>query len=730
MANNIKSNASAVACPPVPSRRFRFLPRLLLAVATPVLVLGGAEWGLRWAGYGVDPGFVREAREDGRPVWRDNPDIGLLWFEPGLARSPVPFTVGEKAANGLRIAVLGESAAMGDPHPAFSLSVFLETILRTRYPDRTVEVINAAMTAIDSSIIVDIARGLAPLQLDLVVVYLGNNEVVGPFGPASAQVSAARLDTTFTRLALRVRSSRLGQALRHLTTRMHGESPRHWAGLETFTARELPPGSPLLPVIHRRFDDNLGAIADAVQASGAEPVFCTMASRINWPPFSGERSGEAVAAETLEADGQWSGAYYLYQQLAEAHPESAEWSYRIGRTRMAMGDVEGGLAAYARSRDLDRLRFRVDSAMNRAVKARADDRTAVLDLERVFTSVWNQPQRYFWDHVHLTPEGNYLAAAAIARDLEPLLGLRGFAPASEVPTFDALVRDLVYTEWDQLGLLRTMHARLLRAPFDTLSYHNDIIGDLTRTITALQRRIDLAQKQEVRDALAGAAAKRPGDYYTQWRLGQIHEEMGQFPEAARVYEAMLRRWPQSRGVKGSYGRCLVRLGRVADGIRFLESAEFPGASGAAVARAEAASIVAEFERYDEALALIDDALRLDSAHAKAWYNRAVIHGRRGAVEEAERDFLKALEFEPGLPEACNNLGAIALKREQHEEAERWFREALKSQPLQISALRNLSVVTMLKGDWKTSLEISNRLKIIDPDFKDVSATRKVTGAGG
>ena len=44
------------------------------------------------------------------------------------------------------------------------------------------EVIQAAMTAINSYVLLPIARNCAALQPDLFIVYAGNNEVVGPFG--------------------------------------------------------------------------------------------------------------------------------------------------------------------------------------------------------------------------------------------------------------------------------------------------------------------------------------------------------------------------------------------------------------------------------------------------------------------------------------------------------------------------------------------------------------------
>src|SRR5436305_11939586 len=83
-----------------------------------------------------------------------------------------------------RVFVLGESAARGHPDPSNSFSRVLEVMLRDRYPDKHFEVVNAAMIAINSHIVLPIARQCLEHSPDLLVVHLGNNEVVGPFGAA------------------------------------------------------------------------------------------------------------------------------------------------------------------------------------------------------------------------------------------------------------------------------------------------------------------------------------------------------------------------------------------------------------------------------------------------------------------------------------------------------------------------------------------------------------------
>jgi hypothetical protein len=58
-------------------------------------------------------------------------------------------------------------------------------LLRERFPGQRFEVVNVAVTAINSHVILPIARECAQHQGDLWIVYMGNNEMVGPFGAAT-----------------------------------------------------------------------------------------------------------------------------------------------------------------------------------------------------------------------------------------------------------------------------------------------------------------------------------------------------------------------------------------------------------------------------------------------------------------------------------------------------------------------------------------------------------------
>src|ERR1019366_3102445 len=78
------------------------------------------------------------------------------------ARWPGPVMMdAKKPANTYRIFILGESAARGELEPPYAASRYLETLLDKRFPNTHFEVVNLGITAINSHVILPIARDCA-----------------------------------------------------------------------------------------------------------------------------------------------------------------------------------------------------------------------------------------------------------------------------------------------------------------------------------------------------------------------------------------------------------------------------------------------------------------------------------------------------------------------------------------------------------------------------------------
>src|ERR1700693_1066999 len=235
--------------------------RIATSVLIPVLLLCIAEGALRLFGIGFPTDLTVPCTLQGRAASCYNLFFPAPFFPPGMIKTPQAYAIpAEKPRGPFRIFVLGESAAMGDPDPAYGFSRYLEVMLRQRFPSTKFEVINTSMVAINSHVLRSIAQQLRDYQPDLVIIYAGNNEVVGPYGPGTVLASSS-LNISIIRASIFVRSSRLGQLL------TQAGSPRsEWRGMEMFLEKQVRADAPAL---QHTYENISRYLEDVVQAAHA-----------------------------------------------------------------------------------------------------------------------------------------------------------------------------------------------------------------------------------------------------------------------------------------------------------------------------------------------------------------------------------------------------------------------------------------------------------------------------
>ena len=372
--------------PALPLRR-KLLFAAVLSLGVLALLLGGLELGLRLVGYGHSPHFFRRAKTaDGQTVWRENRWALAPFFPGALIRRPQPIRLPEKKAAGTyRIFILGSSAAMGDPEPSFSLARMLDVMLRAAYPTQRFEVVNAAVTAINSHVVRGIAAECARLEPDLFIVYEGNNEVIGPFGPTGVLAPFLRNDSAI-RATIWLKGTRTGQLISSLGS---SRTPPDWGGMAMFLQQQIAADDPRLADVRGHFRANLAAIAAAALKAGANTFLCTVATnQRDFAPF-------------MSANGE------------------AEKIYQQGRQELAAGHDAEARDLLQRALDLDTLRFRTDSKLNQVIRDLGGVGTpglAVVDVAGALAARSAHGiigDEFVYEHVHLTLRGTYEAALAL-----------------------------------------------------------------------------------------------------------------------------------------------------------------------------------------------------------------------------------------------------------------------------------------------------------------------------
>jgi hypothetical protein len=338
----------SAALPLTPRRKWLF--RFIALIVLPLLLLSGVETALRLAGYGHSTGFFKKNRLGQTDFLVNNEDFSLRFFPPQLARWANPFIFpAAKPPDTVRIFILGESAAMGDPEPAYGPARYLEMQLREGFPGEKFEIVNVAFTAINSHVIVPIARECAEHGGDVWIIYMGNNEMVGPFGPATV-FGARSPPLPLIRLNLAIQKTRLGQWLVSLERKFNraDTNAASWGGMQMFLQNQVAPDNPSKENVYRNFEANLEDIVRVGLGSGARLLLNTVAVNLkDCPPFASVMNSNLTPGEhaqfdrlyvsglQAEAQNDFAGAAELFGQVAKLDAKSAELQFHWGECLLA-----------------------------------------------------------------------------------------------------------------------------------------------------------------------------------------------------------------------------------------------------------------------------------------------------------------------------------------------------------------------------------------------------------
>ena len=481
----------------VSSSRRLWLMRLFAMIFVPLFVLGGLELGLRLAGYGYDTGFFQRIRMQGQRYYVPNEKFGYRFLPPAIARTAPTFRFpAEKATNSYRIFLLGESAAIGDPDSTYGVGRYFEVLLRERYPGTDFQVVCAAIIGIDSNVILPIARECARHQGDLWLIYMGNNEMVGPFGAETSnykflprhfdEFRAPSLGVIRTVVA--IKTTRIGQLLDNVIRRIRGNSstPKEWGGMQMFMNGRIGYADPARLRAYANFGGNLEDILRTAQRAGVPVILSTVAVNLKdcAPLVSIHAAGLDKNQESAwnkiykegidrETAGSYREALALYQKAAEIDPQYAELQFRMGRCDLALTNDDQARRDFELARDYDALDIRSDTRINSAIKEAASRQAGqgvyLLDAARILAQ--NSPEgipglNFFYEHVHLNFAGNYLLAlnfAELAKDLLPAAITahdKGNWASAELCD-----RRLAVTVWDRQRVWQPIFERITLAPF-------------------------------------------------------------------------------------------------------------------------------------------------------------------------------------------------------------------------------------------------------------------------
>ncbi|MFO8192131.1 MAG: tetratricopeptide repeat protein, partial [Bacillota bacterium] len=281
-----------------------------------------------------------------------------------------------------------------------------------------------------------------------------------------------------------------------------------------------------------------------------------------------------------EASGDWQGALDAYEQAGAIDDGYADLAFCRARCLKGLGRIEDARQAFEEARDLDTLRFRADSSIEKAIRDAAGalggqgvhlcDLTAALE-EKAQDGLLGDD--LLLDHVHLNFRGNFLAAlAAMERIREAIPEAK--LVESERTEAELLkgVRDcLLFGNKEIYEQAMMMYRRKTLPPFAGQITHEAELRRLREGLFALRRLVK--DRETTEDGVRAAVEQAPLDPYLNVRYGQFLLDQGRIGDAVRHYQRALESRPYDMTLRLAMARACAQAGMKDQDIEHIQFPE-------------------------------------------------------------------------------------------------------------------------------------------------------------
>lgn len=374
----------------------------LILLFIPLILFVLVEAGLRIFNYGESLELFIPAGESYPEYLTANPAVSLRYFRRD-EHPPAPrkdYFLKEKPVNGYRVFMLGGSTAVGWPYGENMMpSRILDRRLSETFPDKQVEVVNLAFTAINTYSLLDFVDEILDQKPDAVLIYSGHNEFYGALGVGSSNAVSKQRWAVLAYLKLqRFRSFLL---LKELIASISG-----WQGTNDDSERSAPSKGTLM---QRMVQDSNIAYGGSVYRLGVNQFDANMRQIIS----KFKEAGVDVVISELVSNVRDQAPFI--SASAESH-DSAAYVYTTAKELEQIGRIDEARLAYARAKDLDLLRFRAPEEINEIIhRLGADFNVPVVPMKAYFEKASPNGLIGFnliMEHLHPNAEGYFIMSEA------------------------------------------------------------------------------------------------------------------------------------------------------------------------------------------------------------------------------------------------------------------------------------------------------------------------------
>ncbi len=321
--------------------------------------------------------------------------------------------------------------------------------------------------------------------------------------------------------------------------------------------------------------------------------------------------------------------------------------------------------------------------------------------------------------MHFNFDGNYRMARALAEQIAQLLPPQVVERAGNTwVAQDECERDLGLTDWNRRDVYDNMHRRFLQAPFTGEPENAAKAGTWAARVGRLQPLLNQTNATAAREVYLHAISRWPDDF-------RLHMNYAAFLEGTRDLKDAVSEWQQVESLLPHHYLAAFEIGRLSAVLNQNDEARVwlsrallarpdlsegwyelgrvqatVGQFEAALAsfgracqlvpaepryRCEMAKALIKLQRRDEAIAQLDQAVKVGKDFWEAHSLLGEQLAFNGRIAEARRQFEETLRLNPNVAIAHYNLGVVLVKQGQLAEARREFGEVLRLDPENIMA---------------------------------------------
>lgn len=537
---------------PTKKRLFSIILRLL-----PILFFVVLELLLRIVNYGGNLDlFITGPEKQISQYWMGNPNLGERYFfrQKTKPAPPKDLFLKEKPQNGYRIFVMGGSTAAGFP---YGYNVMFSRILKFElddiFPDKHIEVINTAMSAVNSYTLLDLTDEIIAQKPDAVLIYAGHNEFYGAMGVGSQEQFAKnpkviraylKLRRFKTFLFIRNIVGYLQKSISKATTGGTKVDPTNTLMARIVADQSIPYKSEKYQRGVDQFADNLDRILQKMDDHHIPVILSELVCNIkDQAPF--------VSAK------------------ADSFP-TAKHAWEIGKKLEQQGEYKDAKKALYLAKDLDALRFRATEEMNDIIHNVAEKHNApVVPMKAIFEKQCEHGligHELILEHLHPNMQGYFTIADAFFHALKDNHFIADQWDESRIRPIQDLEKNWGLTKLDTTSADLSIFYLKGGWPFKPAIMPNHALENYNASTRVESTAVKVLVNKNYSIVVGHVD------------LAKYYESKKQYEKAFREYKAALYNIPFEIEFYEGAARNLIELKRYAEALQILETSHKYGSS--------------------------------------------------------------------------------------------------------------------------------------------------------